>query len=269
MCWRVNVATAVARDMTVTVVTGASRGIGRSLAVRLSRRGEAVALLARQSGPLDEAARTIHDLGGRALPVACDVCDARQVNVAISRVRDELGPVDRLVANAGGGSPTFVEQFSAAQVAEVIQVNVQGFAHAVEAVLPDMLQRRHGHLVAMGSLAAYRGVPTGGAYSAAKAALANLAESLRIDLRPYGIAVTLLQPGFVASDPARGKLTRKPLQMELEAATAYMERAILARRAVVSFPWPMVVAASVLRALPAPLYDRILAGRGRVRGHRR
>jgi short-subunit dehydrogenase len=124
-----------------------------------------------------------------------------------------------------------------------------------------MLQRGSGHIVAVSSLAAYRGLPGAAAYSAAKAALSNMLESLRIDLRPRGIAVTLLCPGFVRTRPSVKK-KRKPFQLEVEEATRRMYGAIIARKRYYAFPLPLVLAAAVGRVLPASLYDWLLAGQG-------
>lgn len=249
--------------MGVTVVTGASSGIGRSLARRLARHGDAVALIARRADLLASLATEIEHDGGRALAVPCDVTDHGQVAAAVARVETELGPVSRLVACAGGGQPTFVQHFDAAEVTAIIRLNLFGVVNCVEAVLPGMLARGNGHLVAMGSLAAYRGLPTAAAYSAAKAGLSNFMESLRIDLRPHGIAVTLLLPGFVRTKPGGAYNKRKPFRLDLETATAHMERAVLTRRPRLAFPWPLALAFSIMRLLPAPIYDRLLAGRGR------
>lgn len=251
--------------MTVTVVTGASSGIGRSLARRLAAGGDPVGLLARRGELLDELAAEIEAAGGRALAVPCDVTDGEQVKAALARVEAELGPVERLVANAGGGEPTHVDGFGAAHVKAVLELNVMGTANCIEAVLPGMLERGSGHLVAMSSLAAYRGLPSGAAYSAAKAALTNLMESLRIDLRPRGIDVTVLLPGFVRTKPKNAKKAKKnkPFRLDLEAATRRMERAIRARRSRDAFPLPMVALAGFGRLLPATFYDWLLSGRGR------
>jgi short-subunit dehydrogenase len=248
----------------VTIVTGASSGIGRSLARRLAAGGEAVALLARRKELLESLAASIGAEGGRALAIACDVTEPEQVQRAVARTQAELGPVDRLVANAGGGEPSFVDHFEAQQLANVIALNVLGTAHCIEAVLPGMLARGSGHLVATSSLAAYRGLPTGAAYSAAKAALTNMMESLRIDLRPRGIDVTVLLPGFVRTAPSKKKKKEsKPFRLELEDATARMARAIEQRRPRYAFPAPLVAVAALGRLLPAPLYDRLISGRGR------
>jgi short-subunit dehydrogenase len=249
--------------MGVSIVTGASSGIGRSLARRLAADGDAVAVLARRKELLDGLVIEIEQAGGRALAIACDVTELGQVCEAVARTEAKLGPIDRLVANAGGGDPTPVESFEATQVERTLALNVVGTANCIEAVLPGMLERRAGHLVATSSLAAYRGLPGGAAYSAAKAALTNLMESLRIDLRPRGIDVTVLLPGFVATRPSGTKKRSKPFQLDLEDATGRMQRAIRARRPRHAFPWPMVLAVGLGRLLPASLYDRLLSGRGR------
>jgi short-subunit dehydrogenase len=212
--------------MTVTLLTGASSGIGRSLARRLAAGGDPVALLARRE-PL----------------------------------------LQTLVQEIEAAGRTRVDDFRAAHVEQVLALNVGGTANCFEAVLPGMLARGAGHLVAVGSLAAYRGLPDAAAYSAAKAALSNLVESLRIDLAPRGVDVTLLLPGFVRADPSRRRKRRKPFQLELEDATGRMERAIRARRRRYAFPWPLVLAMGVGRAMPAPLYDRLLSGGSRPKGH--
>lgn len=248
----------------VTLVTGASSGIGRSLARRLAARGSPVAVLARREALLASLVDEIESTGGRAQPVVCDVTDRRAMHEAVASVEATLGPVDRLVANAGGGNETHAERFDAAEVEAIVRLNLLGVAYGVEAVLPGMLERRAGHLVAVSSLAGYRGLPGGAAYSAAKAGVTNLMESLRIELRPHGVDVTVLLPGFVRTQPGpRKRKKSKPFRLELEAATTRMERAILARRSRDAFPWPLVLAVGLSRLLPAPLYDRLLSGAGR------
>jgi len=247
--------------MTVTFLTGASSGIGRSLARRLAAHGDAVAVVARRRELLDSLVGEIEATGGRALSLPCDVTDGTAVASAVRAAEAALGPIERLVANAGGGKPKDAVDFSAAEIDQALTLNVLGTAHCIEAVLPGMLQRRSGHIVATSSLAAYRGLPNAAAYSAAKAALNNMLESLRIDLRPHGIDVSVLCPGFVRVKQSPGK-KRKPLQLEVEDATRLMHGAILRRATHYAFPWPMALAVNLGRLLPAALYDRILAGRG-------
>jgi short-subunit dehydrogenase len=247
--------------MGVTVVTGASSGIGRSLARRMAMAGDAVALLARRQDLLDELAAEIEAAGGRALALACDVTEREQVLAALKEVERRLGPVDCLVANAGGGEPTFVDGFQARQIADALALNVVGVANCIEGVLPGMLARGSGRLVAVSSLAGVRGLPTGAAYSAAKAALDRMMESLRIDLRGRGITVTVIAPGPVRLK-AKSKKSRL-VSIDVEDATARMHRAILSGRRRYAFPLLVATAVGAGRWLPAALYDRLLAGRGR------
>ena len=251
-------------DPGVTLVTGASSGIGRSLARRLAARGGAMAVLARREALLSSLVDEIESAGGRAHAVVCDVTDRGAMHAAVADVEATLGPVDRLVANAGGGSETRPEDFDAGEVEAIVRLNLLGVAYGIEAVLPGMLERRAGHLVAVSSLAGYRGLPGAAAYSAAKAGVTNLMESLRIELRPQGVDVTVLLPGFVRTRTGPKKRKKsKPFQLELETATARMERAILARRSSDAFPWPLARVVGLSRILPAPLYDRLLAGAAR------
>ena len=246
----------------MNIVTGASSGIGRSLARRLAAGGEPVALLARRKELLDTLVVEIEAAGSRAVALACDVTDRAAVFAAVHTAEERFGPTTRLVANAGGGSETLVDSFTAAHVASVIDLNVIGAANCIEAVLPGMLARRAGHLVATSSLAGYRGLPAAAAYSAAKAALTNLMESLRIDLRSHGVDVTVIAPGFVRTKPGGKKKKKKPFQMELEAATRLMHAAIVARKPYYAFPKSLVALLWLARILPCAVYDRLLEGRG-------
>ena len=255
--------------MGVTLITGASSGIGRSLARRLAARGDAMALLARRGDLLDSLAAEIEQAGGRALALPCDITDREALGRAVARTEAELGPITRLVANAGGGEPSQIDAFDAAAFEAVIQLNLIGVANSVAAVLPGMLARGSGQLVATGSLAGCRGLPSAAAYSAAKGGLANLMDSLHIDLSKRGIAVTLLMPGFVnksgiKADPETvGKRRSKPFCIDLEDATARMEKAIIARRRQLVFPWSLAAVIGLTRLLPFGLDARVLAGRGR------
>lgn len=249
--------------MGVTLLTGASSGIGRSLARRLAARGDALALVARRADLLDSLVGEIEAAGGRALACPADVTDRDALAAAARRAERELGPITRLVANAGGGQPTPAEDFDAAAFESIVSLNLVGVANAVATVLPGMLARGEGHLVATGSLAGTRGLPGAAGYSAAKGGVANLMDSLRIDLSGRGIDVTLIMPGFIRTKPARKARNKaKPFRIDLETATARMDTAIAARRRRLIFPWPLAVAIVLTRLLPFGLDARLLAGRG-------
>lgn len=242
----------------VTFLTGASAGIGRSLALRLAADGAPIAVAARSLPALEALVAEIRTRGGESLAVRCDVTDPRSVREAIAGAEARFGPVTRLVANAGGSETTRVDAFEADHVARQLDLNVLGVARCIEAVLPGMLKRGAGHLVATSSLAAYRGLPGAAAYSAAKAALTRLLEGLRVDLRGRGIDVTVIAPGFVRQHPTRGD---RPFMLELEPATERMARAIRARRAYYAFPWRLAALTRAASLLPPAVYDRLVAGR--------
>jgi len=246
--------------MGVTIITGASSGIGRSLARRLAVDGEPVVLVARRRPLLDSLVEEIERAGGTAMAIACDVTDHAAVRDAVRQAEARFGPTTRLVANAGGALGS--HSFGAAHVAAVVDLNLIAVANCIDAVLPGMLARRAGHLVAVTSLAASRGLPGSAAYSAAKAGLTNMMESLRIDLRPQGVDVTIIAPGFVRIKPGTKKKRTKPLRVELESATRLMHRAIQARKPYYAFPKSLVALTWIARLLPAAIYDRLLAGRG-------
>jgi NADP-dependent 3-hydroxy acid dehydrogenase YdfG len=249
--------------MGTTFLTGASSGIGRSLARRIAAAGDPIALIARRKELLDTLVAEIESAGGRALAIPCDVTDLEAVRSAVRATEEAFGPIGCLVANAGMPESTNVEDFRAEHVARLLDVNVLGVANCIEAVLPGMLARGAGHLVATSSLAAARGLPTSAAYCASKAALTVLMEGLRVDLSRSGVDVTVIAPGFVNVKPKRKKKKKnRPFRMEVEPATALIHRAIRRRKAYYAFPWTLVALVRLGQLLPSGLYDRLLGGRG-------
>lgn len=241
----------------VVFITGASSGIGHALAVELGRRGASLGLLARRIDALQRVAADVEEAGGRAVALPADVKDAEAVRAAADQLREQFGHIDVLVANAGIGATTDAARLRASEFADVINVNVLGAANSVAAVVPEMVARGSGHLVAISSLAAYRGLPKSGAYCASKAAVSAFFESLRLDLRGTGVDVTIIHPGFIKTPLTAGRHAQMPFLMELDDATRKILRAIESRRKSYAFPWQL---ASIVRfgmLLPNSLYDRI------------
>src|SRR5258706_3957569 len=166
----------------VVMITGASSGIGRGLAVELGRRGAKVGLVARRADVLEEVIREIDAVGSKAVAVPADVQDAGSMSAAAEKVRSELGPIDILIANAGIGPTRDAAEIDAAEIAGVINVNVIGASNSVAAVIPDMVARRSRQLVVISRFAAYRGLPKSAAYCVSKGAGLALFESLRLEL---------------------------------------------------------------------------------------
>lgn len=241
----------------VTLITGASSGIGAALARRFARHGEHVVLMARRRPLLEQLAAEITAAGNSAESLPCDVTDASAVRAAIDSVLQRHGRIDRLILNAGGGGRTPPEQVTAAEMRAAFDLNVMGVAHVVEAALPTLLRQGSGQIVAIGSIAGFRGLPHAASYGAAKAALMNYTESLRLDLAPKGIGVTLAAPGFIVSRDTRKKRS-KPMSIALDPAADILFAAILARRSYVSFPWRLAWIGRLMRLLPASLYDPLI-----------
>ncbi len=162
-----------------------------------------------------------------------------------------------LVANSGVGIITPASELRADTVANVISVNTIGVVNSVAAVLPDMLARQRGHLVAISSLAAFRGLPKSAAYSASKAAVSTFFESLRVDLRRSGVDVTIIHPGFIKTPMTAGRKGKLPFLLELDDATRRIVRAIERRPRTYAFPWQLAGLVRLLKFMPNALYDRI------------
>ena len=242
--------------MSITLVTGASSGLGRGIAKRLAARGETIAAVSRRREPLDQLVREIGIAGGRAVAVTCDALDREEVRRVVDLVESTNGPIARLVSCVGGGKRTAIDDFRADQVAEMFALNVLTFANCLEAVLPRMLRRQHGHIVAISSLAATRGLPSAPEYSAAKAALSALLEGLRIDLKSRGIDVTLVSPGFVRGDENK---KRRPMDISIDMAATRIVNAIEQRQKTCAFPLRLALILSVLRFVPPTMADAIIS----------
>ena len=242
-------------DKTV-MITGASSGIGKGLALAIAARGARLGLLARRQNLLDEIVGAVK---GRAVAVTADVRDARVMKAAADRVRDELGPIDMLIANAGIGTSSHVAQLDPDHMANVIGINVLGAANSVAAVVPQMVERGQGQLVAISSLAAYRGLPKSAAYCASKAALSAYFESVRIDLRNTGVGVTIIHPGFIKTPLTAGRDAKMPYLMELDDAIPKIVSAIEKGKKSIAFPWQLATVVRAGMLMPTFMYDWIAA----------
>lgn len=186
----------------VVLITGASTGIGAGLAREFARRGASVVLLARRLERLESLADEVRSLGGRALAVSGDVTRDGDLEAAVQAALGGFGRIDTAIANAGFGVTGRVERLQLEDFRRQFETNVFGVLRTVRAAAPALAVSR-GTLVLMGSVSGHLASPGAAPYCMSKFAVRALAESLRGELRPAGVAVVLLSPGFVDSDIRR------------------------------------------------------------------
>lgn len=240
------------------ILTGASSGIGRSLAIACARRGARLVLVARRAEQLAGVEQEVRASGGEAVALAGDVVESATAARALQLAHETYGGVDMVIMNAGRGGPMFVDRFDAHEAERVMAVNYSGVLRMLEAVLPPMLEQRHGVIVGIGSLASYRGMPGSGAYNASKAAMRILLESIRIELRGTGIDVVTIAPGFVRTDMTATNEFAMPLLMEPAAAAERIIRAIDRRCSEYRFPLGTSLGVRFLQLLPNAIHDRVI-----------
>ena len=237
-------------------LVGASEGLGAALARQLSAAGADLVLSARNAARLAEVAS---DLPGKVETLALDVADGASVRDAA----EHIGPVDGVVWLAALYWPMRAQDWDAEQVEAMCDVNFTGCARVIGAVLPCMVARDRGHVVIVGSLSGFRGLPGAIGYGPSKAGVMALAESLHADLRGSGVAVQLANPGFI-----RTRLTEKndfsmPFLMSPEEAARHVFRLMSGRRFSSSFPVPFAWLFRLSQFLPDWLYYPLFAPRTR------
>ena len=177
----------------VAWITGASGAICGEIAKRLAAEGVMVAATARPGAKLDAVAAANANI--RAFPA--DVLDPGRLKETVAKVESDIGPIDLALLGAGMYAPFDIRNIDLKGFHDSMALNVDGVINAIAAVLPPMLARRSGHIAVMGSLFGYSGWPENGSYGASKAAVINLAESLKLELHGTGVDVTIVNPGFV------------------------------------------------------------------------
>ena len=185
----------------VVLVAGASSGIGAATALELARRGAKVALLGRRAERLEAVASKIQSLGGpEALVIVADLTDPEAVASAMEQVQSKCGGLDVLLYNAGVGQWAALAETRREQVQAILDVNLVSAIGCIQAAIPVLSARGGGRIVLVSSIAGLRGMPGGSIYSASKAALEGLADSLRVELASRRIGVTTVYPSLTRTE---------------------------------------------------------------------
>jgi NAD(P)-dependent dehydrogenase (short-subunit alcohol dehydrogenase family) len=256
--------------MKLALVTGASSGIGQALAVRYVQAGWRVALVARRVDDMRTWAVSQGWPEDRWVVYGGDVRDEAQMQAAAAACLAQQGLPDVVIANAGisvGVDLSLAEDLPVLR--DLLETNVMGVASTFQPFIQPMCVRGSGTLVGVASVAAVRGLPGHAGYCGAKAAVVNLCETLRGELKPHGVKVVTIAPGYIDTPLTQDNDYPMPFLMRPD---AFADRAFKAIEAGVRFrviPWPMGIVAQVMRWMPRWLFDAVVGGQKHRKKRRR
>jgi short-subunit dehydrogenase len=243
----------VARGRLVWLI-GASSGIGAELAGQLLAAGYRVAASARRADRLGELAQAQRAASAAYGVFPVDVTDAQAVHSCVQAIEAGMGPIDIAIVNAGDYAPMPVAAFDIDLFRRLIEVNYLGAVNCLAALLPRLTARGNGQILLTASVAGYRGLPLAAPYSASKAAVINLAESLQPELRKLGVQLRIINPGFVDTPLTRKNRFPMPFLMTPAAAARRILEGLDSERFEIAFPRRFVWLMKLLRCLPYRVY---------------
>lgn len=232
-------------------IIGASSGIGESLARELAARGATLILSARSEDKLDALKE---DLKGVHHTVPIDIADPDTTVHAAGYIATRIGRIDSVIVLAAIYQPMRLDALDMEMVHNMIDVNLKGYFHVAHAILPILKKQGGGQLALCGSVAGYRGLPKGQPYSATKAGILNLAESLRLETRQDNIDIRLISPGFVRTPMTDKNDFEMPAMIEPETAAQAIADGLLSGRFEIHFPKRFTLVIKLLRLMPNALY---------------
>lgn len=239
-------------------ITGASSGIGAALGEFYARPGTTVALLARNEVELRSVAEKCLAKGAVVYEYVVDVTDVEAMRNCSADLLGRVEGVDIVIANAGIRGEEDPDCQNTQIAEEIMRVNYFGVINTFSPFIRPMKARGHGHLVAISSIASFRGTPNSGAYSASKAAVNVWTESLRLRLMPHGVSLTTICLGFVNTAMTAGLPFWMPGILTAEKAAELIARSIENRRRVVTLPWQSRLIWTGFRILPGVVYDKLI-----------
>jgi short-subunit dehydrogenase len=229
-------------------ITGAGKGIGRALALKMASEGWTVAASARTEADLQTLVSEAGCDRIHAFPL--DITDGEANQIVLGEIEERLGPLDLAVLNAGTHSSMTAANFDVKTVRVLVETNFMGTVNGLGALLPLFRSRRQGRIAVVSSVAGYRGLPTSAAYGATKAALINMCEALKPELDKEGVALSLINPGFVETPLTDENEFPMPFLVTSEAAADSIYKGLMAEKFEIVFPWKFAIIMKLVRLLP-------------------
>lgn len=241
------------------VITGASDGIGKAMALEFARTKARIGLIARRKDLLDALVPELRSAGSPEVRIAAlDVTDFAAQRTALDSFDTAFHGISHLVLNAGISSRSRPWEDSWEDIHRCLDVNLLAALNAAEWMKPRMVARRRGTIAGVSSIAAVRGLPDSGAYSTSKAALSTYLESLRVDLEPYGVKIVIVTPGFIRTALTTKNHGTMPFLMDVNEAGRIFTRGVLRANRRVIAPWPYRGLQALLRLMPDSIYDFLI-----------
>lgn len=237
------------------IITGASRGIGKEVAIEFAKQGHQIILLARSEENLAIVCDSLKDVNTSVYYKVCDVSSKEQMSEAIDFAIQKMGGIDIAILNAGIAGSGYFENFNSDNLKRIFDVNAMGVAFGLELLIPIMKNQGHGIIAGVTSLADARGFPGNAAYSASKSAATFLLEAARVELEKFGIKVLTIKPGFVKSDMTANNTFYMPFLMETKEAASIIVNGILSGKKLIGFPMPMVFLSWLGKVMPAVIFE--------------
>ncbi len=238
------------------IITGASSGIGDALAHAYAAPNTHIGLTGRNQERLENVAKSCRGKGAQVTTGVIDVTDQEAMAKWLIKF-DAQNPIDLCIANAGISAGTSQGPEGDAQVRKIFDINVNGVLNTIHPVMDKMIARQRGQIALMSSMAGFRGMPGAPAYCASKAAVKSYGEALRGHLKPYGIDVCVICPGFVRSPMTAVNSYKMPFFMETEKAAEIIKLGLEKNKGRIAFPFPTYFGAWLLNTLPDFLAEKI------------
>ena len=246
-------------------ISGASSGIGRALALKLAGEGYKVAVTARSHEKLLELQAEASGLAGSIIVLDGDVTDAEDMEHIMASIEYEHGTLGMAILNAGVYLPVHAEDLNRADFEKSFAVNLSGVVNCLLPAVRHMKAKGQGQIAIVSSVTGYGGLPTGAAYGATKAALINMAESLKFDLDKMGIRIQLICPGFVDTPATRKNAFPMPSLVSTDEAARQIAAGLKSQVFEISFPRRFTMMLKLARMLPYSVYFMLV---NRVTGWR-